>query len=204
MQSLDSDPVKAEARFGGIRRKLILYISRGLGSIKQGNPEDLADKTIFRVARKIGEEGVKLTSTIEHYCVGVAYHVLQEYWDEVTTARDREQPIDLASHKPKEIGDYLAQLERDEQLKRYEQSLACLRQCLEKHFSKLEIAAILKYHDVQQEPGQTKQIRKALALRFKTSPKNLSNKMDRHRDKLLACIEFCLEEDSEEKRGFSH
>jgi DNA-directed RNA polymerase specialized sigma24 family protein len=191
--ALDSDPVKVEERLVVIRRKLILYFSKGLGSIKQGDPEDLAHKTICRMARKIGEEGVKLTSTIEHYCFGVAFHVLQEYWDEATTARDKERPIDLASEKPMDIGDYFAQLEKDEQLKRDEQSLACLEQCLEKHFSKLEIAAILNYHDVRQEPGQTKQIRKALALRLKTSPKNLSNNMDRHRDKLLACIEICLE-----------
>ena len=191
--ALDSDPVKAEERLAVIRRKLILYFSKGLGSIKQGDPEDLAHRTICRMARKIGEEGVKLTSTIEQYCFGVAYHVLQEYWEEVTTARDKEKPIDVAFDKPTDIGDYFAQLAKDEQDKRDEQSLACLQQCLKKHFSRLEIAAILNYHDVRQEPGQTKQIRKALALRFNTSPKNLSNNMDRHRDKLLACIKICLE-----------
>lgn len=200
LQVLDPDPLEAEARYERIRRKLILYISRHLGSIKQGDPDDLADETIRRAARKIGEEGVELTGSVEQYCYGIAYHVLQEYWDKAKATREKEEQLEGVPNIPAKES-----AERPP-IKNYldEQNLACLRRCLKEHFSKLEIAAILRYHDLQPDPGQTKQIRKTLAKRFKTSPKNLANRMDRHREKLLRCIKLCLDENTQEKKSFDH
>lgn len=72
---LDADATTAAKKYEEIHRALIKYFeSRGCHT-----PEEQADKTIDRVARRI-EDGVELwVEQPSRYFYGVAKHVLQEY-----------------------------------------------------------------------------------------------------------------------------
>ncbi len=73
---LDSDPSAAATRYEQTRRALIKYFEiRGCHT-----PEDHADHTIDRVARRI-DDGVDVrVDEPARYFYGVARHVLQEYY----------------------------------------------------------------------------------------------------------------------------
>ena len=72
---LDQNREQAASRYEIIRRKLMKYFEcRGCCS-----PEDLADETINRVARRIYEGKEIWTSEPANYFYGVARNVLKEY-----------------------------------------------------------------------------------------------------------------------------
>jgi DNA-directed RNA polymerase specialized sigma24 family protein len=196
---LDSDPVEAEKEFKRLKEKLTIYVSKRRGSFKQTTVEELVDETVQRTVRKVNEKGFQLSGSILSYSLGVAHHVLQEYWKEAETERARRGQFEEALQIPSENIDERVPVKNFLE----EQNLECLQECLEKLFSPLEIAALLTYHDIKDEPGETKEIRKQLAKRLNTTPKNLSNQMARKRERLLECIRLCQERKLEDKSSSS-
>ena len=71
---LDSDREKAGTRYEWIRKRLIkLFVCRG-----SATPEELADRTINRVARKLPEIQATYTGDPAHYFAGVAANIFRE------------------------------------------------------------------------------------------------------------------------------
>src|SRR5262249_500354 len=74
LSRLGANPEQAWEKYEELRRKLIKYFEFHGGS----PPDVLADKRIDRVAKKIAD-GVAIQN-IEAYAMGVAWHIVQEYW----------------------------------------------------------------------------------------------------------------------------
>lgn len=73
---LDADKIAAAKKYEQTRRALIKYFeSRGCHT-----PEDQADRTIDRVAKRIDEGAAVWVDEPAMYFYGVAKHVLQEYY----------------------------------------------------------------------------------------------------------------------------
>ena len=73
---LDPDPQRAAERYEALRRKLTkLFQWRGCA-----RPEDLADVTFDRAARRIEEGATVAPGDVSAYLHGVALHVAQEHW----------------------------------------------------------------------------------------------------------------------------
>ena len=93
LASLDADRELAAHKYELIRAKLLKYFEcRGCPS-----PEDLADDTINRVARRLYEGRQIWTAEPASYFYGVARNVLREYWvspeREFTTLESLPSPV---------------------------------------------------------------------------------------------------------------
>ena len=136
-------------------------------------PEDHADETINRVARKLAEgEAVRNPSA---YCVGVARLLLLEINKE--RAREQQALGEMAT-SPVTSDD-------DES----EAPLECLRACLE-NLPADHRELIIAYY--QGEKGTKIENRKRLTERFKVPVNTLRMRALRLREKLQGCVEACL------------
>lgn len=175
LAQLDPDRERAGERYEAIRRKLVrLFEWRGCAA-----PEDLADETINRVARRLAE-GVELRSADPYgYFCGVA-HLL---YKEVLRRASREHralegsgelllPTALPVISEEESGD---------------DRLDCLRRCL------AELPAdqrdlVLRYHQGESNIRNRKALSEELGI-----PMNaLRIRVHRVRRKLESCLEDCL------------
>lgn len=164
-----------------MRARLVAYFDRKNCS----NPDELADETLNRIARRLDEEGITASDTPARYCYIVARFVFME------SLRGREKAHALITDlntrgqqtRPTRIDDV------DEQKQK---SLSCLERCVEKlDSSQREIIA--RYYT-----GETREKinnRQALAQQLGISPNALSIRACRIRDKLEACVKRCLESD---------
>ncbi|HSN85583.1 MAG TPA: hypothetical protein VL025_02445, partial [Thermoanaerobaculia bacterium] len=109
---LDSDRDRAAEKYEIIRRKLIrLFEWRGCEL-----PEDLADVTLDRVAKRMGE-GVQLQSDPLGYIYGVAHLVYKEEWRRAAREQKGLHSGAWPPSQPEEEPD--------------DRRLDCLRKCLE-------------------------------------------------------------------------
>src|SRR6185295_4829965 len=117
LAQLDPDRERAGERYEAIRRKLVrLFEWRGCE-----NPEDLADETFNRVARRMAE-GVELRSSDPYgYFCGVAHLVYKE----VLRRTSRE-------HRALESGALSSPADFPEALEASDRHLDVLRRCLER------------------------------------------------------------------------
>lgn len=141
-------------------------------------PEDHADETINRVAKRMAEgEQVRNPSS---YCVGVARMLLLE----INKERFREQQAfgEMADLNPGPSDDSGPQAH-----------IECLRTCLE-DLPADNRELIIEYY--QGEKGSKVQNRKRLTERFRVPVNTLRMRALRLREKLQACVEDCLERDN--------
>jgi hypothetical protein len=68
-----------------MQRRLVFYFDRKNCS----TPDELADETLNRVARRLEEEGTIESETPAKYCYIVARFVFMEYLRDFTPSRDR-------------------------------------------------------------------------------------------------------------------
>jgi len=138
-------------------------------------PEDHADETMNRVARKLaaGEE----VRTPSAYCMGVARLLLLEIGKE--RAREQQAMSEMANSQP--FADDASESEAP---------IECLRQCLE-NLPADNRDLIIAYY--QGEKGTKIENRKRLTDRFKVPVNTLRMRALRLREKLQACVEQCLE-----------
>ena len=168
--ALGGDRDSAAQKYLEIRTNLVRFFEwRGCSF-----PEDHADETINRIAKRVGE-GEEILN-YSGYAVGVARLLLLE----INKGRQREQ-LALA-----EIGQASeAYEEKDEG----EHRLVCLRSCLET-LTTDNRALILQYY--QGEKGEKIQNRKKLMDQFGIPVNTLRMRALRLREKLQSCVEECV------------
>lgn len=176
---LGPDRERAAERYEAIRRKLTrIFVWRGFA-----NPEELADATFDRVARKV-DEGADLHAADPYsYFHGVALRIAQEQWR--ADARARAVPDALADTRA--AGEWPRQTQPPQEDAATERRLACLEECL----GALEPAGrelLRRYH------GGSAAIpdRRALAIELGISATALRLRAFRLRATVQDCIGRCV------------
>jgi len=168
--ALGGDRDSAAQKYLEVRTNLVRFFEwRGCSF-----PEDHADETINRIAKRVaeGEEILNYSG----YAVGVARLLLLE----INKGRQREQ-LALA-----EIGQTSEAYEEQDD---GEHRLVCLRSCLET-LTTDNRALILQYY--QGEKGEKIQNRKKLMDQFGIPVNTLRMRALRLREKLQSCVEECV------------
>lgn len=172
LASLSPDRDAAADRYLEIRRKLVrLFEWRGFST-----PDEYADETINRCAKKINEgEEVHEIST---YCVGIARMLARE----MSRERAKEpRPLEEAP-EPRAVP---AESESDRQ-GRFE----CLRQCLDRLSPEVR-NLILHYY--QGDSGDKIRNRSRLTQLLGIAPGTLRMRALRVRERLQLCAEKCMQ-----------
>jgi DNA-directed RNA polymerase specialized sigma24 family protein len=172
LATLGPDRDAAGDRYLDIRRNLVrLFEWRGCST-----PDEYADETINRCAKKISEgEEIRDLGT---YSIGVARMLFREM------ARERAKetlPLDQAP-EPRTLP---LEPERSEEAR-----AECLKRCLS-HLSAENRDLILSYY--QGEKGQKIKNRKGLTALFRIPASTLRMRALRLREKLQACAENCVQ-----------
>jgi RNA polymerase sigma factor (sigma-70 family) len=170
--ALDADRDAAARRYLEIRRHLVrLFEWRGCST-----PDEYADETINRCARKIGEgEDIRDVPT---YCIGIARLVLMEMRrDQARAARPLEEapePRVLATEPEMEV----------------DRRAECLRRCLDQ-LSPETRKLILHYY--QGDKGDKIRNRKSLTEVLGVPASTLRMRALRVRERLQVCAENCMQ-----------
>ncbi len=163
-----------------MRRRLVAYFDRKNCQA----PEDLADETLNRLARRLEEEGIVEDNTPARYCYIVARFVFMETMRE----SKRENNHQGVFRRQSNISALKWSIHEDEkQIK--EKMLNCLTQCI-RTLDTLDQEIITRYYI-----GKAREKidnRRALAENLGISMNALSIRACRIRDKLEVCINGCL------------
>ncbi len=161
---LDPDPERAGLVYERIRWRLIAILaSRGCH-----DPEELADETIDRVARRVADIRETYVGDKAIYFLGVMNNVHHEYLKRPVISRLPEPDAEAAAKEATHF---------------------CLEECLEK-LAPHSRQVIEKYYS---ENKQAKiNLRKQIAAEFGVSLNTLRLRALRIREKLQVCIEQCL------------
>lgn len=180
---LDRDRGRAAERYEDLREMLITFFEFR-DSLA---PEEQADETLNRVARRITEGQEIKDSSIETYVYAVARNV----WREHLAQPQRLIAVDdLTNHQlTRQNSDERATLAADQEL--LERRLECLESCLVT-LSPEHRALIMSYY---QGEGKAKiQNRKRLAAELGMPINALRIQASRLRDRLEACVSNCLKQ----------
>jgi DNA-directed RNA polymerase specialized sigma24 family protein len=164
-----------------MRRRLVAYFDRK----NCPAPDDLADETLNRVARRLEEEGVTESETPARYCYIVARFVFMEHLR--GTQKTDALLGDLRRRQPR--GHSLAASEADDEHAIKEKRLNCLERCA----GELEPRSretIIRYY-VGKERTKIEN-RRALAEELEITMNALSIRACRIRDKLEDCVRRCV------------
>lgn len=178
---LDQDEQQAGEKYERLRQKLQLFFEhRGCQS-----PEDLTDKTLDRVARKLesGEE-INIPDPAS-YCYGVAHNVLKEFW------RSPSRDIISLDSQPSGSNPYLpatVNTTDSDDTQETEINLNYLDVCLNR-LSPEDRTLILKYYEGDHR--QRINNRHELSLQLGIPPGNLRIRALRIREQLYYCINRC-------------
>jgi DNA-directed RNA polymerase specialized sigma24 family protein len=178
------DPGQSGQRYEKLRWKLIEFFEYKGCDI----PEELADRTLDRVARRLAEGEVILNENPIVYCLGVARKVLLEYW----RSPERRKKVQMESLSPREnftIDSRSAQEQAEDDELIMARRLECLTQCL--RLLSPEDCRLIKqyYHDDRQ--AQTEN-RKLMAERLGLAHVGLRTKAHRIRRRLERCVKACV------------
>jgi DNA-directed RNA polymerase specialized sigma24 family protein len=163
-----------------MRRRLAAYFDRK----NCPTPDELADDTLNRVARRLEEEGAIEGDTPARYCYIVARFVFMEHLREVQ--KNNTLVHDLRQHPH---ADAPVAFEADDEEKIQEQRLNCLEQCL-KRLESASRELIARYY-----VGKARvkiEHRRALAEELGITMNALSIRACRIRERLEACVRECL------------
>ena len=169
LASLAEDRESAGRRYIEIRNNLIRFFEwRG-----SAFPEDHADETINRVAKRISER--EEIRNLAGYCIGVARMLLRE----INSERVREQ---------RALSELTSYTTTSSQPDESEGRIDCLRDCLQ-HLSSDNRELILQYY--HGEKGAKIDSRKELTERFGIPINTLRMRALRIRETLQRCVENC-------------
>jgi hypothetical protein len=158
-----------------MRRRLVAYFERK----RCLHPDDLADETLNRVARRLEEQGTITDTPPARYCYIVAKFVLLEYLRDPDTRkiqyRDGHDRASDAASEESDAGDR-------------ERVYACLDRCLQA-LDHVERHLILEYYRGDQR-GKIER-RRQLAADLKLTANALAIRACRIRDKLEQCVSAC-------------
>ena len=162
---LDTDRERAGEKYEKIRSRLIkIFVCRGCRV-----PEELADQTINRVARKVKDVSEDYDGDPAFYFYGVARNIYLEY--------SKARPVALP------MRDLPAKQEDSDP------RLECLERCLD-DLSPRNSEIIVAYYGVDEK--NKKEGRKRLALAFGIGTNALWIRAHRIRDSLRRCMDDCL------------
>lgn len=164
LESLDPDREIAGQKYERIQRKLVWFFEwRGCAAA-----EELADKTIDRVTRRLIEGEEIRAKDPSVYFYGVARNIAHEWWNA------QKQPTRL-----------LEPTVSSNQLHDADERLRCLDQCLEQLAPEAR-HLILEYYQAR---GQQKiENRRRLAAKLQISPSALRLRAQRIREQLERCV----------------
>jgi DNA-directed RNA polymerase specialized sigma24 family protein len=185
LRRLDSDPERAGQKYEHVRRGLITFFEcRG-----SPFPEDHADETINRVARRLLEGKEIHVENPAGYFYGVARNVLKESWESARQAPLESVPsAQLVSDDPSRLGD------RQLESRHEERRLDCLERCLQT-LAQPDRDLIGEYY--QGETSVKIQNRRLLAERLAIPLNALRIRALRIRERLEACVERCTGQPAE-------
>jgi len=161
-----------------MRQRLVAYFDRKNCSA----PNELADQTFNRIARRLEEEGITGTDTPARYCYIVARFVFLEYLR--GEQKERALVTDLSKQGPSSALPSI-----DEAGEQRQRLLSCLEQCLDR-LDSTQREIITRYYTGQEREKINN--RRALAQHLGISPNALSIRACRIRDKLEACVNRCI------------
>lgn len=177
LSRLGPDRESAANAYVELRRALFTYFAiRGAA-----NPDELADETFDRVARRLSEGQMITTESPANYFYGVARNV----WRENLAKADVASPLPdaapqlISAETPHEL--MIGSLDVQDS----ERRLACLRKCLEQ-FPAEDRELIVGYY--RDSGGAKIENRKAMAAHFGVSLDSLRHRAARLRIKLGSCI----------------
>jgi DNA-directed RNA polymerase specialized sigma24 family protein len=163
---LDSDRERAGERYEQIRWRLITIFAARNCAV----PEELADETIDRVARRVADIAASYTGDKALYFFGVANNVHHEYL---------KKPAPPESAGAIDEGD-------DDRERRH----SCLEQCLEKLPADAR-EMIVRYYSQQKQAKI--ELHKAMAAEMGVTINTLRLRVLRLKEKLQPCVRRCLE-----------
>jgi DNA-directed RNA polymerase specialized sigma24 family protein len=179
---LDTDRERAGEKYEQIRQKLIKFFQwRGCTA-----PDEFADRTMDRVARKVGEGAEIHGQNVYLFFHGVAVNVLREHWkdrqrNEVKALDDLPTAEAVGAVDPIEVGE----TERDHR----EHELECLDGCVRK-LPPRQLELITQYH--QGEGGAKIARRNDLAKQLGIPLNALRIRAYRIRGELETCVTGCM------------
>ena len=167
-------------RYLEMRRRLVVYFDRKNCSA----PDELADETLNRVARRLDEEDVIESETPARYCYIVARFVFMEHLrgaQQANALRDEMWRASLGNDL------VLSGADNDQGIK--DKMLNCLEQCGDK-LEPLNRVVIIRYYFGK---GRVKiENRRALAEELGITQNALTIRACRIRDKLEDCVRRCV------------
>lgn len=182
LASLDTDRERAAEKYEDLRRTLVTYFEFRDAPV----PEDLADETLNRAARRLCEGQEVYASNPASYFYGVARNVWREHlagpgknvlsFEELPAGRaGAEDPFETSA--------------RDQERAEREKRLTCLEQCL--HTMAPDARELITSY-YQGERDVKIRGRKALAERLGLPPNALRIRACRIRAKIEECVRGCL------------
>jgi DNA-directed RNA polymerase specialized sigma24 family protein len=179
---LDESREVAGEKYEHVRRALLVYFR----SRQCPSPEDLADDTINRVARRVAEGQEIWTSNPQSYFLGVARNVLREQWD-----KPKREGADISELPPSQQPKFdPAERSRSKlEAAGREKRLDCLDGCVDELFPH-QRDLLLEYYS--EERREKIDARIAVADRLGIPLNALRIRMCRMRQKLQQCVEQCL------------
>ncbi|MFN7964949.1 MAG: hypothetical protein U0V87_04570 [Acidobacteriota bacterium] len=167
---LDSDPQRGEAAFEQLRRTLVRFFGwRGVGA-----PDDAADETLDRVARRLAEGHA--VQDVSDFALGIARMVLRESW----RARRFEPLTDSGAMQVAAAPDSDPTIESESAMATYlDHCLATLTESAR--------SLVLDYY--AGSTGRNKiEARRALATAHGLGENALRSRVQRLRDRLEECV----------------
>lgn len=163
-----------------MRRRLVAYFGRK----HCPNPDELADETMNRVARRLKEEGTIIADAPAHYCYIVARFVLLEFLR-------KEQPD--VSFDEKLLFRQTARIDEMRDMSEAQEERERRWDCLERCMAGMEMVTreliVGYYHGEQRAKIEN---RRAMAVKLGITVNALSIRACRIREKLENCIYKCL------------
>jgi DNA-directed RNA polymerase specialized sigma24 family protein len=175
-EGVDSDG----ERYLEMRRRLVSYFGRK----RCLSPDELADETLNRVARKLEEQGTITDAAPARYCYIVAKFVFLEY---LRGAERRQTSLDELREVPDAMS-RPAEARADEDAAADERRFDCLDRCL-RQLTAYDRALILEYYSGDQGPCVER--RRQLAARLGLTANALTIRACRIRGALEACVNGC-------------
>ncbi len=176
---LDGDVDSKGAAYLEMHRRLAAYFDRK----NCISPDDLADETLNRVARRLDEEGHIATEAPAKYCYTVARYVFLE---DLRRKDARNVPLDDELQGKK--ASLLAAPDRSDEKEIKEMMLNCLEKCTGQLEPQNRDMIVRYYFGTERVKIEN---RRGIAARLGISMNALSIRACRIRDKLEACVKEC-------------
>jgi RNA polymerase sigma factor (sigma-70 family) len=180
LAQFDDDPERAAGEYELIRSELVrLFRYRGCRS-----PQDLADVTIDRVARKLAEGASVPRTELSNYFYGVARNVLREY---LRNPEAVAPPVDESTPDQAENPEESSRLQDARETA--DARLRCLEKCLEELPPETRKLVVSYYEGTESAKIKNRQ---RLAGELEVSINSLRIRVHRIRERLEKCVSGCM------------